>query len=121
MAARADLTVEVMDRHTPIIPTFTIAVVADGHKFLNDGRTFLYIKTVAVGQPHLITIQMPTSSDVDGLVVDDITFDMADDKNYVMGPFPPSIYNQTDGKVYIDWEDANIAGVSAAVVRMPVV
>ena len=121
MAARAELTVEVMDRHTPIVPSFTIAVVADGHKFLNDGRTMLYIKTTGVGTEQLITIQMPTSSDVDGLVVDDITFDLLDDSDYAMGPFPPNIYNQTDGMIYIDWEDANIAGVSTAVVRMPVV
>ena len=48
MAARADLTVEVAARHTPIVPSFSIAVVASGHKFLNDGRTFLYIKTDTV-------------------------------------------------------------------------
>ena len=120
MAARADLTVEVAARHTPIVPSFSIAVVASGHKFLNDGRTFLYIKTDTVGTECLITIQMPTSSDVDGLVVDDITFDLLDDSDYIMGPFPPGTYNQTDGKVYIDWEDANIGGVSTAVVRLPV-
>jgi len=120
MAPRAGLTVEVADRHTPIVPSFTIAVVADGHKFLNDGRTFLYIKTNAVGENHLVTIQMPTSSDVDGLVVDDITFDLLDNSDYVMGPFPPKVYNQTDGMVYIDWEVLLIAGVSTAVVRIPV-
>ncbi len=118
MAARADLTVEVMDRQTPIVPSFTIAVVADGHMFLNDGRTFLYIVTTGVGTEQLITIQTPGT--VDGLAIDDLTFDLLDDSDYVMGPFPPSVYNQTNGKVYIDWEDANIAGVSTAVVRMPV-
>ena len=120
MADPAELTVQVMDRHTPIEATFTQSVLADGHMFLNDGRTFLYIKTVAVGQPHLITIQMPTSSDIDGLVVDDITFDLPDDKEHVMGPFPPKIYNQANGRVYITWERAE-ATCTAAVVRMPVV
>ena len=87
MAARLAVTVQVMDRHTPVDATFAEAIVADGHKFLNDGRVFLYIITDAVGAPHLITIQMPTSSDVDGLVVDDLTYDLPDNQNVFMGPF----------------------------------
>lgn len=120
MAARLAVTVQVMDRHTPVVATTAEAVAADGHMFLNDGRTFLYIDTTTEGANHLITIQVPTSSDVDGLVVADITFDMVNDKQYVMGPFPPSVYNQPDGMVYIDWEGASV-NVNWSVVRMPVV
>ena len=119
MAARLAVTVQVMDRHTPVVATTAEAVAADGHRFLNDGRTFLYIDTTGEGGDHLITIQMPTSSDVDGLVVDDITFELVKDKQYVMGPFPTNIYNQVDGMVYIDWDGAS-ATVNWSVVRMPV-
>ena len=120
MAARLAVTVQVMSRFTPPDATFAEAIVADGHKFLNDGRTFLYIVTDTVGAEHLITIQMPTSSDIDGLVVSDLTYDLPDNQSVFMGPFPPNIYNQADGYVYIDWEAAT-AAVTWAVVRMPVV
>jgi hypothetical protein len=118
MADRLAVTVQVMDRHTPVDATFAEAIVADGHKFLKDGRVFLYIITDTVGAPHLITIQMPTSSDIDGLVVDDLTYDLPDNQNVFMGPFPPKIYNQSDGMVYIDWEGAE-AAITWAVIRMP--
>ena len=118
MADRLAVTVQVMDRHLPPDATFAEAIVADGHKFLNDGRVFLYIITDTVGAPHLITILMPTSSDVDGLVVDDLTYDLPDNQNVFMGPFPPNIYNQSDGYVYIDWEGAE-ASLTWAVFRMP--
>ena len=120
MAPRLAVTVQVMDRHTPVVATFAEAIAADGHKFLNDGRTLLYIKTDTVGAEHLITIQMPDSSDIDGLVVSDLTYDLPDNQEVVMGPFPPKVYNQSDGYVYIDWEAAT-ATVTWAVVRMPVV
>ena len=118
MADRLAVTVQVMDRFLPPDATFAEAIVADGRMFLNDGRTFLYIVTDTVGAAHLITIQMPTTSDVDGLVVDDLTYDLPDNQSVFMGPFPPSIYNQTDGYVYIDWEGAT-ATVTWAVFRMP--
>ena len=85
---------------------------------MNDGRTLLYIKTALVTHTHTITVQMPTSSDVDGLVVDDLTYALPDNQEVVMGPFPPKVYNQPDGYVYIDWEEADVK-VTWAVVRMP--
>jgi len=116
MAARAEITVQVADRHTPIEPDWEIAVVADGHMFENDGRTFLYLRGGAA--PCEITVQTPNT--VDALAIDDIIFDIpATTEERVMGPFPPEHYNQ-DGMVYIDWEVANIAGVSCAVIRLPV-
>ena len=117
MAARAAITVQVMDRHTPIEPTQTAAVVTDYHKFVNDGRTFLFL----IGGAANCEIVVQTPGTVDGLAVDDITYDitLAATEYRIMGPFPPSVYNQSDGYVYIDWEDGNIAGVKVAVIRMP--
>ena len=118
MAARADIAVEVIDRHTPIEPTQTSAVVADYHKFLNDGRTFLFL--IGGTADCLLTVQTPGT--VDGLAIDDVTFTvpLGATEFRMMGPFPPSIYNQADGKVYIDWQDANVANVKVAVIRLPV-
>ena len=116
MAARADLTVQVMDRHTPIEPTQTNAVVADGHKFTNDGRVFLFL----IGGTANCEITIQTPNTVDALAIADLVFDipLGATEYRIMGPFPPSVYNQSDGKVYVDWEVANIANVKIAVIRM---
>jgi len=118
MADRADITVQVVDRHTPVEPTQTAAAVADYHMFDNDGRTFLFL----IGGTANCEITVQTPGTVDGLAIDDIIFDipLGATEYRIMGPFPPSIYNQANGKVYIDWEDANIAGVKVAVLRLPV-
>ena len=117
MATRDAITVQVMDEVTPIEPTWVDARVADGHKFLNDGRTFLYLR----GGAGNCEITVHTPSTRDGLAIDELVFDIpATTEERVMGPFPPGVYNnQSDGMVYIDWEVANIAGVSCAVIRMP--
>ena len=118
MAARADLTVQVMGRAIPLEPVMTNAVVADGHMFLNDGHTYLFLIGGTVNCE--ITVQTPGT--VDGLAIADLVFDVpATATEYrMMGPFPPDIYSQSDRKVYIDWEVANIANVKVAVVRMPI-
>ena len=115
MAARADLAVQVMDRHTPIEPTQTNAVVADGHMFVNDGRTFLFL----IGGTANCEITIQTPQTVDSLAIAELVFDipLGATEYRIMGPFPPSVYNQSNGKVYIDWEVANIANVKVAVVR----
>ena len=118
MAARAELTVQEMGRQAPLVaPTQNAAVVADGHKFSNDGRTFLWL--IGGTANCIITVQTPGT--VDGLAIDDVAYDIPlGAANWaVMGPFPPSVYNQSDGMVYIDWEVALIAGVKACVVRIP--
>ena len=118
MAARADLPIDVMDRHTPIEPTQTNAVGANYHMFLNDGRTFLFL--IGGTADCILTVQTPGT--VDGLAVDDISFTVplgVGTEFRIMGPFPPSVYNQSDGYVYIDWADADILNVKVAVIRMP--
>ena len=117
MAARADLPIDVMDRHTPIEPTQTNAVGANYHMFLNDGRTFLFL--IGGTADCLLTIQTPHT--VDSLAIDNLPFTvpLGAAEHRIMGPFPPDIYNQSDRKVYIDWADADIANVKVAVIRIP--
>ena len=115
--ARVDLTVQVMDRHTPIEPTQINAVATPSHMFLNDGRTFLFL--IGGTADCILTIQTPHT--VDTLAIDNLTFTvpLGAGEHRIQGPFPPDIYNQADRKVYIDWEDAFIANVKVSVIRMP--
>ena len=117
MPARAAIPVQTMDRHIPIEPTQTQALVADYHYFVNDGRTFLFI----IGGTANCEIYIVTPGTVDGAAIADITFDitLGATEFRIMGPFPPGVYNQSDGTVHVNTEDANVANVKLAAIRMP--
>jgi hypothetical protein len=67
----------------------------DGHFFYNDGRTILWIKDTAATP----TITIYTPGTVDGLAVTDRTIVIVNSATIgiFVGPFPPSIYNYSDG------------------------
>ena len=69
----------------------------DGHFFYNDGRTILWVKDTAATP----TITIYTPNTVDGLAITDRTVVLASSATigYFIGPFPPSIYNYSDGSV----------------------
>ncbi len=73
---------------------------ADGHKFANNGKTYLRVtKATATGD---ITIQTPKK--ILGLDLEEqvISFEIDDVK--LIGPFPTNVFNQSDGTVWIDYE-----------------
>jgi len=69
----------------------------DGHFFYNDGRTILFIKDTAATP----TVTIYTPGTVDGLAVADRTIVLVNHATVgiFVGPFPPSIYNYSDGSV----------------------
>ena len=96
-------------------PTLGAADDVDGHRFPNDGRTFIFCINTAVA----CTLTFQTPGTVDGLVVDDR--DEVVPINAVgefYGPFPPSIYNQSDGTVFIDVSTETTCNLAAF--RLPV-
>lgn len=87
---------------------------ANGNTFANDGQCFLYVKNAA-GSP--ITVTIATPGTVDGLAIADLTVSVpATTGERMIGPFPPGIYNQSDGTVYVDWSSAT--SVTAGVFRL---
>lgn len=76
------------------------AAVADGNKFSNDGRMFLRVLNEDASSIN-VTIQTPVT--VDGLAVTDLVVAVPAGEARDIGPFPPAIYNQTDGMVYVDY------------------
>jgi hypothetical protein len=87
----------------------------DGHFFFNDGRTILFAKDTT--NATVVTIYTPRT--VDGLAVDDrdVTLDIHATTGKFIGPFPPSIYNYSDGTVrFIVDVEANCA---IAAFRLP--
>lgn len=96
-----------------ITPTYNAATATDGDAFTNDGKTMLSV--LNTGSESTLTIQTPGT--VDGLAIADrtVVIPATTGKKFI-GPFPPTQYNQSDGKVYLDWSSAT--GVTFAVVRV---
>ena len=98
---------------TGLTPVFS-AANADGHSIANDGKVVLEVKNTS-GAPINVTIQTPGS--VDGLAIADLVVAIpltSGDK--IIGPFPPGIYNQADGTIYVDFAAA--PGLTVAALRI---
>ena len=97
MAERVPLTV--LDCSRAGVINTVQAATAEGASFVNDGRTFLYVLDTA-GDP-VLTFKTPGT--IDGLAIAEksVTVTAHATKGTLIGPFPPSIYNQSDGTVHV--------------------
>jgi len=98
---------------TGVTPSYNEATETDGDAFLNHGETIIHI--LNTGDETTLTIQTPGT--VDGLAIPDREVTIpATTGDKIVGPFPPESYNQSDGKVYIDW--SQVTGVTFAVIQV---
>lgn len=98
---------------TGLTPTFSAVDQVNGNEFLNvDERTYLHVKTTS----NSTVLTIPTPITIDGLTVSDLAISIGTSSERIIGPFPLQYYNQTDGKVYLDWSVGT--GVTAAVIRL---
>ena len=114
--ARLELAVVTVSRNG-IAATDTPVLAADGGQFVNDGRTFLRVNnTTAVSRT--ITFLTPyTVGSGPALAVADHAFVLpAAATERWLGPWPPGIYNQPDGKVYFD---VSVDGISVRPFKVP--
>ena len=111
MARAAATTVQQLAR-AGVAPAYA-AAAADENQFSNDGRTFIHI--LNVGAEMTATFQTPGL--MDGLAIGEriVTIPLTTG-NKMVGPFPPDMYNQSTGVVYVDW--SRESDVTFAVVRM---
>jgi len=75
------------------------AGIAAGHKFVNDGNTYIRV-TKATAQED-ISIQTPKT--ILGLALGELVVTVGIAATKLIGPFPTNIFNQTDGMVYVDY------------------
>jgi hypothetical protein len=92
----------------------TATTAVDGVSFTNSGREMLLLSNDTGGAVQ-VTVQTPAEVDGD-LVIGERTFTIGDGEIATIGPFRRSLYNQSDGSVYVDFDGD---GVEAAVVRWP--
>lgn len=101
--ARTEITPVTIGRTTVATTIGDTLIPTDGLKFKNDGKTMILARNIHSGTNKL-TVQ--TGQKVDNLDIDDLEITMADgsatNQVVIKGPFPTTVYNQSDGYVYLD-------------------
>jgi hypothetical protein len=98
----ADINLTVYDakRLVASAPNFTdnktAATSSNNYYLPNDGRIVLHAVCGAGGN---LTVVTPNT--VDGLAVTDLVNTLVAAKHYVFGPFPPQIYNDSQGRLLV--------------------
>jgi len=91
-----------------------IAGDSNGHKFTNDGKTFVEVKN---DSGDTITATFITPGTVDDLAISDLEVAVSDGAVYLVGPFPTNVYNQGSGsdstKTYLDLSSTSSVSVAA--------
>lgn len=71
---------------------------SNNYQLINDGRMFLYV-TNGGGSPCVVTI-VSQKTDA-GLALADRTVSVTNGEDRMIGPFPPQIYNDANGKINV--------------------
>ncbi len=99
-----------------VIPTNAAATLTDGNRFVNTGREFVMITNNGAVNPVVVTI--PTPQTIAGLTIQDPTVSVPKDGIIkIIGPFPPTVYNNPAGgtdpnEVYIEYDQVTTVLVS---------
>lgn len=80
-------------------PTYG-STASNGDKFENTGNEFVHIKNTDTSS-HTVTVA--TSATVDGLAVADRAVAIPASEERMIGPFPTSVYNDSDGFVQLTY------------------
>ncbi|WP_282204537.1 hypothetical protein [Kitasatospora fiedleri] len=115
--ARADISAVQTLTSNGLTPTFDNANASGGQQFANNGRRIVRVTNTS-GSAVTVTVNMPGT--LDGVAPANggkqVTIP-ATTGDVTIGPFPATIYNQTDGKVYLDFSATT--NVKLAVMEMP--
>jgi hypothetical protein len=111
--ARASLTAQETGSSGQAV-TMTNTASADGISFANTGREMVLLENDTEGA---VTVTVQTPAEIDGdLAIAERTLSVASGAIATIGPFSKQYYNQSDGAVYVDFDED---GVGAAVIRWP--
>jgi len=102
--ARVDLPVtNIIRTGTGNAGVLTVSDDALNHEFVNDGRTIICaLKTGGAG---ILTFLTPGTVDTKDIASRTVTVPVHGTQVTMIGPFPPGIYNQSNGLVHIDLDD----------------
>lgn len=106
--ARAALTVQTVSK-AGITPSY-VSAESDGNSFTNEGDVLLQVKNG--GSEITVTVQTPTK--VDGVDIAELTVTIpATSGDKMIGPFSPTVFNQSAGIVYVDYSGVSSVTVAA--------
>lgn len=88
---------------------FQSVTTADDFKFLNDGRVFMVAKEVNAANNE---ITVTPTKEVDALAIATRTVDVAASETWVLGPWNPDIYNDSDGYITFGTEADEASGIA---------
>ena len=83
----------------------------DNMEFVNDGRTLIAV--LKTGGAGILTFKTPGTVDTKDIAQQIVTPGVDATKVTLIGPFPPRVYNQTDGTVHIDLDDETTLTIGA--------
>ena len=106
--ARAALTVQEISL-TGLNPSY-VAAEGDGNSFTNLGDVFIHVKNASGGS---ITVTVQTPATVQGVAVEEVPVSVPASGERMIGPFPPSVFNQSDATVYVDYSAVTSLTVAA--------
>lgn len=114
--ARTNIDVQTMTRSGGgLTPVYEAVDEVNGMSFLNTGREFVHLKNINAATRNVTAL---TPGSVDNLAIEDYVATIpADEGDKMLPPFPPSVYNQNDGRVYLDFSAG--ADLTIAVIRVP--
>jgi hypothetical protein len=95
-----------------LLPTYSTAN-ADGHSVVNNGNVFLHVKN-ASGSSVNVTVETPAK--VGGLDVAEDVVTVGASSEKMIGPFDPSVFNQSGGLLYVDF--SAVASVTCAAFKL---
>lgn len=107
----ADITPAVISRAGALVSL--VAAAGGGDAIVgNAGKTYLHVKN---GGGSSITVTLPFNSTavVDGQAATSKTVTVANGTEKVIGPFPPSLYNDVNGKVQVTYSGVTTVTVGA--------
>ncbi len=102
-----------------VSPALTTPSAANNAEMANDGRTlFLYINGMGAASVQATAVTIQQVADPYGRTENDAAFAAVVDVLSVFGPFPPALYNQSDGTIQFDYDtvsaNARVCGVHVA-------
>ena len=105
---RVNIPITQVDQSGTAPPAQTNADAANDHELAwNDGRLWLEVINSNAGAAASCTIQTPGV--VGGtLNIDDLTVTVPQSATRIVGPLRPDLFNQVDGKVFIDVTTADL-------------
>ncbi len=102
-----------------VAPALTTPSAANNAEMANDGRTvFLFMNGLGAASVQATDITIQQVADPYGRTQNDAAFVVTNDAVATFGPFPPNLYNQTDGTVQFDYDavsaEARVCGLHIA-------